>query len=361
MRSSKILDGLRKQIDGIDRKILELINERGNIALKVSEHKKKNSLRIYDPSREKEIEKKLVELNSGPVTDDHIISIFRQVISGCRSLQGPTKVGYLGPQGSFSSQAAFHKFGRSAELVPFGDLEDIFEEIRSKRLEFGIIPVENSVEGSIGSVLDILLSWDLTISSEHFERINHFFLSKTGRMDDVKVLASHPQALGQCKKWIGSNFKNVEILETSSTAAAAKIAAGDKKTAAIASDHAASIYNLKIIQSCIEDDTQNTTRFLIMGHENTSITGEDKTSIVFSLKDEPGTLHKSFFLPFAEQGVNLSKIESRPCKDRAWEYVFFVDFIGHHEDKKIKRLIRKVEKNCIFLKILGSYPIGKVG
>ncbi len=360
MKTSKILDKLRGQIDDIDRQVLELVSERGKVALKVSEHKQKNSLRIYDPSREKEIEKKLLETNSGPLSDEYIISIFRQIISGCRSLQGSTKVGYLGPQGSFSSQAAFHKFGESAEIIPFGNLEDIFEEVSAKRLEFGIIPVENSVEGSIGSVLDILLSWDLIITSEHYERIRHFVLSKTGRMNDIKVLASHPQAFGQCRNWIGRNLKNVELLETSSTAAAAKIASEDQKVAAIASDHAASIYGLKTVQSYIEDDAKNTTRFLIMGHEETSITGEDKTSVVFSLKDEPGTLHKSFFLPFAKEDVNLSKIESRPSKDRAWEYVFFVDFIGHHKEKKIAKLIQRVEKNCIFLKILGSYPIGKI-
>ncbi len=360
MKPSKILHKLREQIDDIDISILKLINRRGQIALEISERKQQNSLQIYDPGRETEIEKKLQRINSGPLKDEHVISIFRQIVSVCRNLQKPLKVGYLGPKGSFSNQAAFHKFGESSELIPLGNIEDIFEEVNANRLELGVVPVENSIEGSVGSVLDVFVVQNVKILAEYFERINHLLLSKTGRIDDIKIVASHPQALGQCKKWVGRNLRGVDFVETSSTASAAKIAAEDLKVAAIASGHAASIYNLKTVQSNIEDSKQNTTRFLIIGNEENPITGEDKTSIVFSLKDEPGTLHRSFFLPFAEQGVNLSKIESRPSKDRAWKYVFFADFVGHHKDKKIKALIDKVEKNCIFLKIIGSYPIGKI-
>ncbi|MGI9533616.1 MAG: prephenate dehydratase [Thermodesulfobacteriota bacterium] len=351
---------MRKQIDGIDEKILDLINKRGKIALLISEHKQQNSLKIYDPGREKEIEKKLLKINPGPLSNEFVNSIFREIVSGCRSLQKPTKVGYLGPYGSFSNQAAFHKFGSSSELVPLSSFEEVFEEVNKKRLEFGIIPIENSVEGSIGSVLDILLAWDLKISSEYFERISHFLLSKSGKLSDIKVVASHPQALGQCRKWVSRNLKNIELYETASTAAAAKTAAEDSEVAAIASEYSASIYNLKILQSHIEDSAQNTTRFLIIGHEESPLTGEDKTSIAFSLKDEPGALQKSLFLPFADANINLTKIESRPSKDRPWEYVFFVDFFGHHMDKTIRAVIKKVEKKCIFLKILGSYPVGKI-
>lgn len=359
MKSSKSLSGLREKIDIIDDKILDLINERGQIALEVSRHKQKNSLKIYDPTREKEIEEKLRSKNPGPLSNDYVLSIFKEIVAGCRGLQNPTKVGYLGPEGSFSNQAAFHKFGSSSELVSLGSFEEIFEEVYKKRVEFGIIPIENSVEGSIGSVLDILLAWDLKITSEYFEKVSHFLLSKTGKKSTIKIVASHPQALGQCRKWLNKNLKNVDLLETASTASAAKAASKDTKTAAIASLYAASIYNLKIIQSNIEDSAQNTTRFLIIGHEGSPITGNDKTSLAFSLKDEPGALQKSLFHPFAEAGINLTKIESRPSKDRPWEYNFFVDIIGHSQDKTVKRVIRKVEKKCIFLKVLGSYPIGK--
>ena len=204
--------------------------------------------------------------------------------------------------------------------------------------------------------------WHPTIlhtQSEYFEKVSHCLLSKNGKKSSIKIVASHPQALGQCRKWLNKNINNVELLETASTASAAKVALNDTKTAAIASLHAASIYNLKIIQNHIEDSAQNTTRFLIIGREASSITGNDKTSIAFSLKDEPGALEKSLFHPFAEAGINLTKIESRPSQDRPWEYNFFVDLIGHSQDKTVKRVIRKVEKKCIFLKILGSYPIGK--
>ncbi len=359
MKSSKSLSGLRVKIDIIDEKILDLINERGQIALEVSKQKQKNSLNIYDPAREKEIEDKLRLKNPGPLSNDYVLSIFKEIVTGCRDLQNPTKVGYLGPEGSFSNQAAFHKFGSSSELVPLGSFEEIFEEVYKKRVEFGIIPIENSVEGSIGSVLDIMLTWELKITSEYFEKVSHCLLSKNGKKSSIKIIASHPQALGQCRKWLNKNINNVELLETASTASAAKVALNDTKTAAIASLHAASIYNLKIIQNHIEDSVQNTTRFLIIGREASSITGNDKTSIAFSLKDEPGALEKSLFHPFAEAGINLTKVESRPSQDRPWEYNFFVDLIGHSQDKTVKRVIRKVEKKCIFLKILGSYPIGK--
>ena len=360
MKSKKNLNNLRKRIDSIDEKILELINRRGKVALEISDLKKENSIGVYDPAREKEIERKLEKSNHGPLSNEYIVSIFREIVSGCRGLQKPTKVGYLGPLGSFSNQAAFHKFGSSSQLVPLGSFDEVFEEVKKKRLEFGIIPVENSVEGSIGSVLDMLLFWGLSISAEYYERIGHFLLSKSGKLDDIKVVASHPQALGQCRKWVSRNLKNIELFETASTAAAAKLASEDFKVAAIASEHASSIYDLKLLQTHIEDSTQNTTRFLIVGNEESPITGEDKTSLAFSLKDEPGALQKAFFLPFAESGINLTKIESRPSKDRPWEYVFFVDFAGHHKDRKIKSVIRKVERKCIFLKILGSYPVGEV-
>ena len=205
----------------------------------------------------------------------------------------------------------------------------------------------------------MLLLWDLNISAEYYERVSHFLLSKSGGFEDIKLVASHPQALGQCRKWLGKNLKGVELFETASTAAAAKIAAEDFKVAAIASEHASKIYELKILQNHIEDSKQNTTRFLIIGHGPSPSTGDDKTSIAFSIKDEPGALQKSLFHPFAKANINLTKIESRPSKERPWEYVFFVDFLGHNEDPSVQSVIKDVEKKCLFLKILGSYPVGK--
>jgi chorismate mutase/prephenate dehydratase len=358
MGSSEDLENLRRKIDEVDRKIVELLNERGKIAIEISKLKKENSFNVYDPAREREIERNIKKINPGPLSMDSVVSIFREIISACRSLQHQIKVAYLGPEGSFSHQAAFHEFGSLARFVPLGSVEEVFEEVEKGRASYGIVPVENSIEGSIGSVLDMFLKSDLRIFSEFFQKISHFLLSKTGDIKDIQIVASHPQALGQCKKWLGKHLKHVEFRETASTAKAAQLASHDKKVAAVAGEFAASIYKLKIVEKHIEDNPQNTTRFCVIGSGYPRPTGDDKTSIVFSLKDEPGALQKAL-LPFAEARINLTKIESRPLKERPWEYVFFVDFEGHSYNEEIKHVLSRAEKNCIFLKVLGSYPKGK--
>ena len=358
MGSSEDLEKYRARIDEIDRKLLELLNERGRIAIEISKLKRENSFNVYDPAREREIERNLKTTNPGPLSTDSVVSIFREIISGCRSIQNPTSVVYLGPEGSFSHQAAYHEFGSSTQLKPVGNVEEVFEEVERGRATFGIVPVENSVEGSVGSVLDTFLRSDLRISSEIFERIDHFLVSKTGNVGDIRVVASHPQALGQCKTWLSRNLPNAELRETASTTKAAILAADDDKIAAVAGEIAASIYDLKIIQRHIQDSPENTTRFWVMGRSYSRPTGFDKTSIVFSVKDEPRALHKAL-LPFAEAGINLTKIESRPSKERPWEYVFFVDFEGHTDDGGVKNVLSRVAESCIFIKVLGSYPVGK--
>jgi len=358
MSSSNNFDKLRKKIDSLDREILKLLNERGDIALEIRKLKMENSVGVYDPVREKVIEKKLKELNEGPLSDNSVLNIFREIISACRSLQQTTRVAYLGPEGSFSHQASFHEFGGSAELVPVGSFGEVFEEVENGRASFGVVPVENSIEGSVGMVLDLLSGSHLMVEAELYERINHFLLSKTGNIKDVSVIASHPQPIAQCGKWLSKNLGNRELMETASTAEAARLASRKKNVAAIASEHAASIYKLKVIQKNIEESSLNTTRFFVIGNKTNKPTGDDRTSIVFTLKDKPGALQKSFFQPFADAKVNLSKIESRPSKERPWEYLFFVDFRGHSEDKIIKALLKKLDKSCIYLKVLGSYPAG---
>ena len=361
MAPNKELASLRREIDALDSKLLELINRRAELAIEVSGLKKKNSLGVYDPGREREIESKITGSNPGPLRSQDILFVFREIISLCRSLQQDQKVAYLGPEGSFSNQAAFRKFGVSSEFFPVSSFEDVFEEVHGKRADFGIVPVENSVEGSVGDVLDMLVEWDLGISAECFERIEHSLLSLGGDIGEVKTVASHPQAIGQCRKWIAANLYGVELVETSSTAAAAKMAARDKNVAAIASEFSGSIYNLETIRSHIEDSPRNTTRFVVVGGEKPPPSGEDKTSVAFSVKDEPGALHRTFFLPFSESGINLTRIESRPSRDRQWEYVFFADFSGHRDDKAVREVLEKVEANCVFLKVLGSYPSGAPG
>jgi chorismate mutase/prephenate dehydratase len=361
MAPNKELAAVRREIDALDSKLLELINRRAELAIEVRGLKKKDSLGVYDPGREREIEAKITGSNPGPLSSEDILFVFREIISRCRSLQHDEKVAYLGPEGSFSNQAAFRKFGISSEFFPVPSFEGVFEEVHGKRADFGIVPVENSVEGSVGDVLDMLLEWDLSISAECFERVEHSLLSLSGEIKEVKTVASHPQALGQCRKWVAANLYGVGLLETPSTAAAAKMAARDKDVAAIASEFSGSIYNLTTIRSHIEDSPRNTTRFVVVGRENPPPSGEDKTSIAFSVKDEPGALHKTFFLPFSEADINLTKIESRPSRDGQWEYVFFADFSGHREEKAVRDALEKVEANCVFLKVLGSYPAGASG
>ncbi|MEX0999509.1 MAG: prephenate dehydratase [Thermodesulfobacteriota bacterium] len=358
MGSSTNFDKLRKKIDSLDQEILKLLNERGDVALEIRKLKMENSVGVYDPVREKLIKNKLKQLNAGPFSDDSVLNIFREIISASRLLQQPTRVAYLGPEGSFSHQAAYNEFGGSSELLPLGSFEEIFEEVENDRATFGVVPVENSIEGSVGMVLDLLSKTHLAITAELFERINHFLLSKTGNIQDINIVASHPQAIAQCKKWLNKNLGDKEIIETASTAEAARLASKKKNVSAIASEHAASIYKLNIIQNNIEESSLNTTRFFVIGKKTNKTTGDDRTSIVFTLKDKPGALQRSFFQPFADAKVNLTKIESRPSKERPWEYLFFVDFKGHCQDKIIKSLLKKLDRSCIYLKVLGSYPAG---
>ncbi len=361
MAPNKELASVRREIDALDSKLLELVNRRAELAIEVSGLKKKDSLGIYDPGREREIEGKITGSNPGPLSDQDILFVFREIISRCRSLQHEKKVSYLGPEGSFSNQAAFRKFGVSSELFPVSSFEDVFEEVYGRRTDFGMVPIENSIEGSVGDVLDMLVEWDLSISAECFERIEHSLLSLGGDMGEVKTVASHPQALGQCRKWLAANLHGVVLFETPSTAAAAKMAAKDKNIAAIASEFSGSIYGLDTIRSRIEDSPRNTTRFVVVGTENPPPSGEDKTSIAFSVRHEPGELHRAFFLPLSEAGIDLTRIESRPSRDRQWEYVFFADLSGHREEKTVSEALKKVEANCVFLKVLGSYPCGVPG
>ena len=359
MGSSQNLNKLRTEIDGIDRKLLELLNKRGNVALKISELKRENSVNVYDPVREKEIESKLERLNKGPLTQDSVLSVYREIISACRELQEPLKVAYLGPQGSYSHQASQREFGASNELVPLGSFEEVFSEVETGRADYAVIPIENSIEGSVRAVLDLLSSSDLIIINEIFEKIHHFLLSKSKSLKDVKVVASHTQALAQCRGWLSKNLPQARLAEVSSTAEAAKLSSRKKGYAAVAGKYAAGLYNLNILKKNIEDSSQNTTRFFVIGKAPTKPTGNDRTSIVFSLNDKPGALQKSFFQPLAEESVNLSKIESRPSKERPWEYLFFVDFDGHREDPGIKKILSRLKRNSLFLKVLGSYPAGK--
>jgi chorismate mutase / prephenate dehydratase len=357
--SDKNIKKFRDSIDAIDDKIVALLNYRAETALRISERKKKNSYNIYDPVRENEIIKKLKSINKGPLSNIQLISVFKQIISVCREIQKPLTLTVLGPKGSYTHQVAQKIMGNCVCVEPVATIDEVFSNVEKGLTLYGVVPIENSIEGSVGSVLDRLLETDVRICGEYYEKISHCMLSRTGRLNDIKTIASHPQALGQCRKWLSIELKgrSVDFNEVSSTARAAQIASENSNVAAIAGEINSTIYNLKIIDKHIEDSPNNTTRFIVLGFKENNITSKDKTSIVFSLKDQPGALSNALS-PFENAGINLTKIESRPSRMKSWDYVFYIDFIGHYASKSMRNVLETVEKNCIFLKVLGSYPNG---
>jgi chorismate mutase/prephenate dehydratase len=349
------LNELRKKIDEIDRKILDLLNRRTEVVLEVGKTKQSKHLKIHSPERERLILKRLKELNTGPFPDETLKLIYEEIISASLALQQPLKVAYLGPSATFTHLAASRHFGSSMEYLPESTIKEVFEAVARGRAQYGVVPVENSNEGVINYTLDMFIDSDLHIADEIMLPISHNLMSKTGKKSDIKKIYSHPQARAQCRGWLETNFPGIIVTEELSTAAAAKRVSRDDTAAAVASEMAASEYKLKFIEKGIEDNKSNVTRFLVIAKDSPGKTGNDKTSIMLSIKDKAGALYL-ILRPFARHKINLTKIESRPSRRRAWEYIFFVDMEGHTEDKKIRKAINDVKKECLFLKVLGSYP-----
>ncbi len=350
------LKSYRKIIDNIDIKILDLLNARAKCALEIGKIKQKSSA-VYVPAREREVINNLAKNNNGILTKQNIASIYGEIISVCRSLEAKLRIAYLGPQATFSYQAGLKLFGSNIEFVPIKRIADVIEEVEKQRADFAIVPIENSNEGSVNVTLDELVDTNLKVVNEIVLRISHCLLSKTN-FKNIKIVYSHPQALAQCSAWLHKNLPNAELCPVNSTAQAAQLAAKNNKAAAISSKTAANLYKLNIIAKSIEDSKNNWTRFFVLGNKNTSKTGKDKTSIIFTIKDKVGALY-DILSQFSKNKINLTKIESRPTKKKVWQYVFFVDFDGHIEDKKVLSTIEKIEENCVFLKVLGSYPKGE--
>lgn len=357
---SKTLSKLRAEIDSIDGRIIALINKRASVAFKLMEEKKLLARRVYDPEREREVERKIVLLNKGPLADGDAVSIFRRIIRSCRNLQSKGRVSYLGPEGSFSHQAASNMFDSSSEIVPCKTVEEVFDSVKTGLVERGVVPIENSTEGSVGRVLEIIAENNFHITGEHYEKISHLLLSKTGSLNEVKKIVSHPQALGQCRKWIGSKLPTARLVETSSTAVAAVMASKDKTVGAISGAHSATIYKLRVAAKNVEDTPLNATRFVVVEKAADSQAPRDgnKISIMFSIKDKPGALHETLFSPLASAGTNLTRIESRPSGKKAWEYVFFVDLEGSLGRRKTDKLIKEIESKSSSFKVLGCYFSG---
>jgi chorismate mutase/prephenate dehydratase len=349
------LDALRKKIDHVDAKLVELLNERASLAQEIGRTKSLNGQEIYVPGREKEIYKRISDINGGPLPEQSVHSIYREILSASRSLEAPLTVAYFGPEATYTHMAARDRFGASTNYVAMPSIPDVFQEVKQGRVDYGVVPIENSTEGVVTHTLDMLVEADVKISAEIVLDVHHCLLSRSGKADDVREIISHPQALAQCRRWTTANYPNARVTEASSTAQAAQMAAKDASLAAIASALAKDMYGLEVVARNIEDQANNITRFLVIGARSPKPSGDDKTSIVFSVKDEVGVLHRMLD-PFARNKINLSKIESRPLKQKPWEYLFFLDLEGHIEEPRIQKAIKKLEKICLFIKILGSYP-----
>lgn len=351
------LKKLRREIDEIDDEILKLLNKRANIVIEIAHIKRNEKAKFYSPEREREILERLTALNKGPFPNDTLKVIFREILSASLSLEEPLKVACLGPLATFTHLAALRHFGSSALFVPVESIRDVFDAVEADKTEFGVVPIENSNEGVISYTLDMFMDYDLKVAAEVMLEISHNLISKSGDKTIIKRVYSNPHAAAQCRRWLESNFPRIPIIETTSTAKAAELASQDDEAAAIASELAAKVYDLHFVEKNIEDSKHNFTRFLVISKESPPKTGRDKTSIMFSIKDKPGALY-DILLPFKKSKVNLTKIESRPSKRKAWEYIFFVDMEGHIEDKKVKKAIENIKDYCLYVKILGSYPHG---
>ncbi len=350
------LDLLRKEIDRIDEEILKLLNKRAEVALKIGEIKKAHNAPVYVPGRERAVLDRLVELNRGPFPNEALRYIFREIIAACVAIQQQTTVAYLGPEATFTHQAGVEYFGLSARFVPVKFVEGIFEVVEREHVDYGVVPFENSTEGVVNRTLDAFMEFeDVRIVGEVYLRVSHHLLTRSGDTQEIEKIYSHPHAIAQCRRWLASVMPEAKIVYVSSTAEAAKIAAREEGAAAIASEMAATLYGLKVAVRDIEDQKDNYTRFLIVGKEHPRPTGDDKTSIIFSISDEVGAL-KEILSCFSDRGINLTKIESRPSKKKPWDYIFYIDFKGHIDEERVKDAVECLEKRCVFVKFLGSYP-----
>jgi len=298
--------------------------------------------------------------NRGPLTADNLAAIWREILSASRALEGPLTVAYFGPQATFTHQAAITHFGAAVDFRPVRTIVDVFDEVERGRAAFGVVPVENTTEGAVNVTLDRLTDSEATICGELYLEIAQYLLSRASDLSEVKRVLSHPQGLAQCRAWLSANLPGVATEETTSTAAAAEMAASDPSVAAIASELAGTLYGVPTLRPHIEDNRHNATRFLVIGsaaggRPGSGPSGHDKTSLLFAMKNEPGALYR-ILEPFVRAGLNLSKIESRPAKSRAWEYVIFVDFEGHRETPAVAAALREIGERTLYLRVLGSYP-----
>ena len=351
------LEELRNGIKQADQELVRLLNQRAILAKEIGRIKADMGRDVYDPSQESRIYNRLAEISQGELPLKALQAIYREIISASRLLQSPVTVAYFGMEASFTNLAAKSHFGSSSQFFPQYSLSSVFEEVEKEKVKWGVVPVENSLEGSINLTLDKLITTPLHIRAEIFLRITQCLLTRHERLEDIEKIYSHPQPFAQCQGWLRTYLPHAALIEVASTTEAAQRVAKEQEGAAICSRDAATLYDLKVIAAGIEDQSSNTTRFLVIGQGESQPTGWDKTSLLFATTDKPGALHQAL-QSFADRGVNMMKIESHPVKDRLWEYLFFVDVAGHVLDEDINSCLDDLRRKTSFLKILGSYPRG---
>ncbi len=344
----------RKAIDKLDAQIVRLLNERTRHVLEIGASKLKAGEEIYAPHRERAVLQRLCRLNEGPTTAESLRAIYREIMSSALALEKSMTIAYLGPEATFTHQAAIKKFGSSLRYAAQKTIADVFLEVSRNRADYGVVPVENSTEGVVTHTLDMFVDSDLKIVAQIVLPISHCLLSRSPRRQ-IKKLYVHPQSLAQCRGWLQHYLADAETVETSSNARSAELAAKEKNAAAIAGVIAAEKYGLPVLEHDIQDNSGNATRFLVLGRQCSPPSGRDRTSIMLSIADEVGALHKAL-APFRRYRLNMTKIESRPNKRRAWEYFFFIDVDGHIKDRKVARAIELLAEQCRYVKVLGSYP-----
>jgi chorismate mutase/prephenate dehydratase len=351
------LDPLRQRIDEVDRKLIDLISERAGLAAAIAEVKKDNGEEgsCYRPEREAGVLRRVIEANPGPLSDEELARLFREIMSACLALEQPLSIAYLGPEGTFTQAAALKHFGHSVTTVAHAGIDQVFSEVQSGACHYGVVPVENSIEGVVNHTLDMLLNSSLVVCGEVELRIHHHLMSKAAGLDGIARVYSHQQSLAQCRRWLDHHLLAAERHPMSSNAEAARAASEDRHAAAIAGESAAELYGLDILVGNIEDEPDNTTRFLVLGRQATPPSGSDKTSLLFSMPSKPGSLLKMLAC-FADNNVNLTRIESRPSRRGMWDYVFFVDVEGHINDAPVAAAVQQLREQASLVKLLGSYP-----
>jgi len=350
------LDQVREKIDALDRQLLTLISERAGLAQDVAQIKQTdNDAVFYKPEREAEVLRRVIDRNPGPLTNESIRFLFREIMSACLALEQPMKIAYLGPQGTFTQLASHKQFGHAAKTIDFASIPDIFRAVSASDVNFGVVPVENSTEGIVSQTLDMFVGSSLQICGEVELRIHHHVMSKSNSLVDIDIIYAHQQSFAQCRQWLESHLPGIKQVSVSSNAEAARMAAENNSAAAIGSETASEIYGLTVLVSKIEDTPDNTTRFLVLGRDPVKPSGKDKTSLLLSTTNQSGSLF-DLIQPFALNGVSMTRIESRPSRQINWNYLFFVDIEGHIEDDNVAKAIAEVNAKAATTKVLGSYP-----